>query len=130
MRRKGSVVLILASACLMAGCSTREKSPDKSNSAGRTAASRRAQLVEANIIAVQAYQMVLARTAGDTPSACYPATPDTATLQVLVKHQESLLSEPTASVVKWADSEPSQFNPAKDLEPLLDAGYRCHPNSR
>ncbi|MEO6909483.1 MAG: hypothetical protein ABI158_00985 [Edaphobacter sp.] len=84
--------------------------------------SRRAQLVEANIIGVQAYQIMLARKAGNASDACYPATsPDTATLESLVKHQQSLLNEPSAQVVSWADSEPGSFSPAKDLQPLLHA---------
>lgn len=91
--------------------------------AGKAATpSRRAQLVEANIIAVHAYQIILARKAGTASSPCYPATsPDTATLESLVKHQQSLLAEPTEQVVRWADSRSSSFDPAKDLQPLLQS---------
>jgi len=92
-------------------------------SPGRKSAvsSRRAQLVEANIIAVHAYQIILARKAGKT-NACYSAaSPDTAILQQLVNHQQSLLAEPTGQVARWADAKQTSFSPAKDLQPLLDA---------
>ncbi|MEO6830235.1 MAG: hypothetical protein ABI164_10545 [Acidobacteriaceae bacterium] len=71
--------------------------------------------------------MILSRRAGDAPSACYPATPETAALQNLVKHQASLLAEPAAQVLGWADSMQSTFDPAKDLEPLLRAGIPLSP---
>ncbi len=123
--RKTSIVLALA--CLTIASAAEAKSSDTSPSAKQTTQSRRTQLVEANIIAVQAYQIILSRQAGDAPSTCYPGTPDTAALQNLVKHQESLLAEPAAQVVKWADSEQSAFDPAKDMEPLLHAGLTLSP---
>ncbi|MHB1699364.1 MAG: SGNH/GDSL hydrolase family protein [Acidobacteriaceae bacterium] len=96
--------------------------------AGRATPSRRSQLVEANIIAVQAYQMILARQQHKGSSACYPeSVPDTDVLQSLVKHQASLLAEPAAQVVKWANSQSSTFDPAKDLKPLLDANLKLSP---
>jgi len=91
--------------------------------------SRRAQLVEANIIAVHAYQIVLARKEGKATNACYPETsPDTTTLQDLVKHQQSLLAEPTEQVARWADSQQSSFDPTKDLRPLLHAKLTLSPD--
>ena len=88
----------------------------------QTTPSRRAQLVEANIIAVHAYQIILARKAGNTSSVCYPETaPDTVILQDIVDHQQSLLAQPTEQVARWADSMQSSFDPARDLQPLLDA---------
>jgi len=89
---------------------------------------RRAQLVEANIIAVHAYQIILARNAGKS-NPCYPAaSPDTAILQQLVAHQQSLLAEPAEQVVRWADSKQTSFSPAKDLQPLLDARLTLSPD--
>lgn len=91
--------------------------------AKHTALSRRAQLVEANIVAVDAYQILLARDSGKGSEVCYPRTsPDSATLKALVAHQKSLLAEPSAQVVQWADGKPSTFHPGKDLEPLLHSG--------
>lgn len=104
------------------------QSTDPAPANGTNAAlSRRAELVKANIIAVQAYQMILSRKAGDGATACYPSAPDTATLESLVKHQASLLAEPSTEVVKWADSKSSSFDPAKDLEPLLHADIPLSP---
>lgn len=95
----------------------------------QAAVSRRAQLVEANIIAVQAYQIILARKDGKAINACYPEnSPDTASLQNLVEHQKSLLAEPTAEIVQWADVMPSSFDPTKDLQPLLHAGLTLSPD--
>jgi hypothetical protein len=95
----------------------------------QTISSQRAQLVEANIIAVHAYQIILARKAGMTSSACFPETPpDTAALQDLVNHQQSLLAQPTEQIVRWADAKPSTFDPAKDLQPLLHANLTLPPD--
>jgi hypothetical protein len=120
--RKRAFGTLLALVLLVSPCFANAQSTGASASAKSVSSSRRAQLVEANIVAVQAYQMILSRTAGDNPSACYPATPDTAALQELVKHQASLLAEPSAQVARWADSQQSSFDPSKDLEPLLHAG--------
>lgn len=99
------------------------------NSATQTITSRRAQLVEANIIAVQAYQMILARQLHKGSSACYlESAPNTAVLHSLVKHQASLLAEPAAQVARWADFQQSTFHPAKDLKPLLDAKLPLSPD--
>ncbi|HZL28373.1 MAG TPA: hypothetical protein VFC39_17760 [Acidobacteriaceae bacterium] len=90
--------------------------------------SRRGQLVEANIVAVHAYQILLARKAGKS-NACYPDTsPDTAALQQLVNHQQSLLAEPSEQVARWADSMQTSFDPAKDLQPLLHAKLTLSPD--
>jgi hypothetical protein len=107
-----------------------EAKPVVSPSSGKqTTPSRRAQLVEANIIAVHAYQIILARKDGKASSACYPdAAPDTVVLQDLVNHQQSLLAQPTDQVVRWADSMPSSFDPTKDLQPLLDAKLTLSPD--
>jgi hypothetical protein len=121
-------IAVLAIACLsiapaIEAQSLKPSSPDK-----QAALSRRAQLVEANIIAVHAYQIVLARQEGKA-NACYPETsPDTPILQELVKHQQSLLAEPTEQVARWADSMQSSFDPAKDLQPLLDAKLTLSPD--
>ena len=117
-----SMIVILAIACVCMASSVEAKG-FVSGASGKRARSRRAELVEANIIAVQAYQILLARKAGGAAlNACYPATlPDTATLESLVKHQQSLLAEPTGEVVRWADAQSSPFDPARDLQPLLDA---------
>jgi hypothetical protein len=95
----------------------------------QTTPSRDAQLVEANIIAVHAYQIILARKAGNASSVCYPETvPNTVVLQDIVNHQQSLLAQPTEQVARWADLMQSSFDPAKDLQPLLDAKLTLSPD--
>lgn len=121
-------IAALAIACLSAAPAMEAQSlkPSLDNQAN---SSRRAQLVEANIIAVHAYQIVLARKEGKATNACYPETsPDTTTLQDLVKHQQSLLAEPTEQVARWADSQQSSFDPTKDLRPLLHAKLTLSPD--
>ena len=49
-------------------------------------------------------------------------TPPDAALEALVAHQTALLAESPAAVKAWAAGEPSTFDPAKDLTPLLSAG--------
>ena len=84
------------------------------------------QLVEANIVAVHAYQILLARKQSNTDHACWPPTdPKDADLEALVAHQTSLL-EFARSGKTWALGAPSTFNPAKDLQPLPAApSYPC-----
>jgi hypothetical protein len=86
------------------------------------------QLVEANIIAVHAYQLQLARKQGNIDVSCWPlqAPPD-AELQRLVEHQSSLLATPVAAVKAWAEGQDSSFNPSRDLEPLLEAKLPMSP---
>src|SRR5665213_4306621 len=86
---------VFALVCLVIVCSVGAKSLHAFASSEALSPSRRAQLVEANIIAVHAYQIILARQSNTGSAGCYPRTsPDTATLQDLVKHQQSLLAEP------------------------------------
>jgi hypothetical protein len=78
------------------------------------------QLVEVNIIAVHAYQLLLARKQRNMDPACWPADLNQADLEALVAHQSSLLSSP-AEAKRWALAAPSTFDPAKDLQPLLSS---------
>ncbi len=79
------------------------------------------QLVEANIIAVHAYQMLLARKQQGMDPVCWPAKdPKDADLETLVAHQTSLLAA-AAAARAWSLGAPSVFDPAKDLQPLLAA---------
>ena len=79
------------------------------------------QLVEANIVAVHAYQILLARKQSHADPACWPANdPKDSDLEALVAHQTSLLSSP-ATAKMWALGAPSPFDPARDLQPLLAA---------
>ena len=55
---------------------------------------RLTQLVDANITAVHAYQMLLARKQPSMDKACWPSTPPDVDLESLVAHQTSLLNSP------------------------------------
>ncbi len=82
---------------------------------------RMEQLVEANIVGVHAYQILLARKQSNMDPACWPASdPKDADLEALGAHQTSLLSAPAAARA-WALGAPSTFDPGKDLQPLLSA---------
>src|SRR6266849_3042200 len=73
------------------------------------------QLVEANIIAVHAYQLLLARKQGDIDFTCWPAqAPSDAELQALVAHQTSVLAEPVTTIKAWAQGKTSSFDPSID----------------
>ena len=82
---------------------------------------RMEQLVEANIVGVHAYQILLARKQSNMDPACWPASdPKDADLEALGAHQTSLLSAPAAARA-WALGAPSKFDPGRDLQPLLAA---------
>ncbi len=102
--------------------------------------SRLSQLVEANILAVHAYQVGLAKTTGKGDPACYAAGGlDEAALREIVEHQSSLLGTEPNILKAWVqgmqlptDSSPNAaravtsrlpllpFNPAHDLDPILN----------
>ena len=86
------------------------------------------QLVEANIAAVHAYQMLLARKQGNIDPSCWPLqSPSDTELQALVAHQASLLAVPVETVKAWTQGQPSSFDPSADLEPLLAAKLSMSP---
>jgi len=80
------------------------------------------QLVEANIVAVHAYQMLLARKQGNIDFNCWGAqSASDLELEALVAHQTSLLAAPIGTIKAWAQGQTSSFDPLIDLEPLLAA---------
>jgi len=86
-------------------------------------ATRLGQLVEANIIAVHAYQVLLAKQSGKGDPACYgPGNLSDNELAALVQHQGKLLKSDMRAVNAWAHGAKSDFDPRQDLEPILSAG--------
>jgi 6-phosphogluconolactonase/glucosamine-6-phosphate isomerase/deaminase/photosystem II stability/assembly factor-like uncharacterized protein len=84
---------------------------------------RLGELVEANITAVHAYQILLARKADKGDPACWPReAPPNDALEALVRHQTSLLAADPGALRAWVAGQPSAFDPAQDLRPLLAAG--------
>lgn len=116
LKRSLAVMLVVAMA-LVSAAVPQEKVP-------RVAApgpARLEQLVEANVVGVHAYQILLARKQSNMDPACWSVsnTKD-ADLEALVAHQTSLLSSPAAARA-WALGAPSTFDPKKDLQTLLAA---------
>lgn len=96
-------------------------SADKTSTSAVPGPARLEQLVEANIVGIHAYQILLARKQGNTDHTCWPTSePNDGALEALVAHQTSLLAAPAAAK-RWALGARSTFDPAKDLLPLLDA---------
>ncbi len=84
---------------------------------------RLAQLVEANVIAVHAYQVLLAKGSGKGDKSCFsPGKLSDAELNALSEHQARLLKSNQSSVLAWAKGEKSNFDPAQDLFPILNSG--------
>jgi hypothetical protein len=84
---------------------------------------RLARLVEANIVATHAFQVLLAKRSGKGDAACYsPGRLSDVELESLVAHQASLLKSDAAAVRAWGRGRASVFDPAKDLEPILASG--------
>jgi hypothetical protein len=87
-----------------------------------TTGSRLENLVEANIRGVHAYQLLLARQSGKGDPACWGRSAlSEADLEALVAHQSALLGSDTTAVKAWVADKPSAFDPARDVQPLLDA---------
>ena len=80
---------------------------------------RLADLVEANIVAVHAYQAILA---GKLTRAC-PSyrLANRANPEALVLHQQALLNTDVQALKAWLAGKPSEFDRAADLESLLSA---------
>ena len=93
-------------------------------------ASRLSQLVEANIIAVHAYQVILTKKSGKGDPSCYsPGTLSDSELEALVEHQSKLLHSNMPAVNEWVRGAKSDFDPARDLEPILSSGLRVPANA-
>jgi hypothetical protein len=83
-------------------------------------ASRLEQLVEANILGTQAFEVVLARKDGKGDPACWtPGAAADAQLAAIEAHQAALLKSDVTAVRAWVDGKPSSFDPKTDLAPLL-----------
>ena len=86
-------------------------------------ASRLAQLVEANVIAVHAFEVLLAKTTGKGDRACFsPGNLSDGELESLSEHQAKLLKSDLDAVRAWVRGAKSIFDPARDLEPILSSG--------
>jgi photosystem II stability/assembly factor-like uncharacterized protein len=91
--------------------------------AASAASDRLDRLVEANIVGVHAYQVLLARRQNKGDPQCYGGSGlSDPQLEALVAHQAGLLATDAPAVKAWAAGKASAFEPGRDLEPLLESG--------
>lgn len=91
----------------------------------RQSDARLAQLVEANVLAVHAFQVLLAKTTGKGDKTCFsPGDLSDTALNGLSAHQASLLKTNPKILLSWIRGENSLFDPAKDLQPILSSGLK------
>jgi hypothetical protein len=84
---------------------------------------RLAKLVKANVIAVHAFQVLLAKTSGKGDRTCFSARHlSDAELTALSEHQARLLKSDLNAVRSWVNGAKSSFDPAQDLEPIINSG--------
>jgi hypothetical protein len=89
----------------------------------RGGAARFRQLIEANIIATHAFQILLAKKSGKGDAACFAQGGlSDGELEALVKHQSNLLKSKAGEANAWVRGGGSGFDPSKDLEPILKSG--------
>ncbi len=80
---------------------------------GQTDPSRQAQLVEANVIATHAYQVLLAKRSGKSDAVCYQTRKlSDGELEALAEHQGKLLKSDIAALRTWVRHGQSSFDPA------------------
>src|SRR6185503_12754797 len=86
---------------------------------------RLAQLVEANVIAVHAFQVLLAKSSGKGDTSCFsPGNLSDAELNALSEHQSRLLKSDLNSVRAWIKGASTNFDPSLDLFPILKSGVK------
>jgi len=91
-------------------------------SATSRTASKLSKIVEANVIATHAYEVLMATKTGKGDPKCWSANGlSNDELKALVAHQKSLLRKSSKAILAWAEGRKSRFDPAKDVEPLLAA---------
>ena len=90
---------------------------------------RLAQLVEANIIAVHAFQVLLAKTSGKGQACFLAGELSDAALNALSEHQAKLLKSDLKQVKLWINGRESTFDPAVDLNPILASGLKIPDNA-
>ena len=107
--------LVLAVLCLSSPFTLRPSTADVSEE-------RLAQLVEANVIAVHAFQVLLAKSSGKGASCFSPGRLSDAELNALSEHQTRLLKSDLNSVRAWTKGSTTNFDPSQDLLPILNSG--------
>jgi hypothetical protein len=89
----------------------------------KTSDDRLSQLIEANIIATHAYQIVLSKKSGQGDPKCFgPGRFSDGELEALVEHQARLLKSNLPAINDWVRGAQSNFDAAADLAPILSSG--------
>jgi hypothetical protein len=92
--------------------------------------SRLSQIVEANVLAVHAYQAGLVMKGGKGSPVCYDnGTLTDNDLQTLVAHQTRLLTTGFKNLVAWAKGQFTAFEPSTDLAPILQSKLQIPENA-
>ena len=120
--------LMLSVGCISSICGQSAKPSGPSKKESRT--TRLSQLVEANIIATHAYQVLLEKKSDKGDPACYGSGRlSDRELEALVVHQAKLLKSNMPAVNAWVRGVKSDFDPALDLKPILSSGLAVPANA-
>ncbi len=122
MKRSQLAALAVAAltACLIsAGCGP----------AASTKESRLSEIIDANINATHAFQVLMHQSSkkGDAAVWSDQGVSD-ADLKAMVEHQKALLAEDPKVVKAWVEGGASSFDPSKDLEPILQHRFQFADN--
>jgi len=96
---------------------------------GRTNETRLAQLVEANVIAVHAFQVLLAKSSGKGKLCFSTSDLSDAALNALSEHQAKLIKSDVRQISSWVNGRESTFDSSVDLEPILSSGLKIPDNA-
>ena len=118
IRKQFSVLALVLAFAGIISPQTRNAKP------GETSAKRLAQLVEANIIAVHAFQVLLAKSSGKGQACFSKGELSDAALNDLSEHQAKLLKSDLKQVQLWVNGRKSTFDPSIHLEPILSSGLK------
>ncbi len=95
----------------------------------QTPEKRLAKLVEANVIAVHAYQVLLAKKSGKGQECFSANTVSETELNALSEHQTKLLKTDLKQLRQWVDGRESTFNPEQDLLRILISELKIPVNA-
>jgi hypothetical protein len=119
-------LLVLAVLLAFAGIHSPQAQDAKRSDTSET---RLSQLVEANIIAVHAFQVLLAKKSGKGQACFSTGELSDAALNVLSEHQTKLLKSDLKQIKLWVNGRESTFNSSEDLEPILTSGLKIPDNA-
>lgn len=90
---------------------------------------RLAKLVEANVISVHAFQVLLAKSSGKGAKCFSANTVSDTELNALSEHQAKLLKTDLNQLRRWVNGLESTFKPEQDLQPILTTELRIPDNA-